>query len=40
MQQIRGLIVGNGVGFTEEAEEIKASRYKPKERRDVKKIGK
>lgn len=40
MQQIRGWIVGNeGVGVTEEAEEIKGGRYKHKERRDVKSKG-
>lgn len=38
MQQIRGWIVENeGVGVTEETEQIKGGRYKHKERRDVKK---
>lgn len=44
MQQIREWIIGNEeVGVTEKAEEIKAGRYKHKERRDTQfflKIGK
>lgn len=40
-QQIREWIIGNeGVGVMEEAGEIKAHRYKHKERRDVKKSKK
>lgn len=41
MQQIRGRIVGNeGVGVMEEEGEVKAGRYKHKERRYVKKVKK
>lgn len=41
MQQIREWIVGNEeVGVREKAEEIKAGRYKHKERRAIKKLKK